>query len=57
MDLRECFSYFLFCVFTWPGESEQSLNISFENTSSAMKTECCMHEYAFSFMNEELNCS
>lgn len=52
MDLREWFSYFC-CV----GESEQSLNISFEKTSSALKTECCMHEYAFSFINEELNCS
>lgn len=49
--------FFLFCVFIWPGEPEQSLNISFEKASSAMGAECGMHEYVFSFINEELKCS
>lgn len=47
-----------FCsAFSFGLENLNRVNISFEKASSAMGAECCMHEYAFSFINEELKCS
>lgn len=51
------FLIFFFAVFLLGLENlNRDLKTCFENTSSTMKTECCMHEQAFTFINEEINC-